>query len=169
MRAEFDAILRFLEQGGAILWVILFVAILLLALLAERFWYVRRVFPHLQASVVGEWNARKDHRSWQSLRIREALLSHAKTALENPMPIIRVLVALLPMLGLLGTVVGMINVFDVMALTGSGNARAMASGVSMATIPTMAGMVVALVGLFCVSQLEHANQTALARLNDTML
>ena len=45
---------------------------------------------------------------------------------------IRALVALCPMLGLLGTVTGMIEVFDVMAIAGSGNARGMAAGVSKA-------------------------------------
>ncbi len=52
------------------------------------------------------------------------------------------------MLGLLGTVVGMIHVFDVMAVTGNGNARSMASGISQATISTMAGMVIAISGLY---------------------
>ena len=42
----------------------------------------------------------------------------------------------------------MIKVFDVMAVLGTSDARAMAAGVSMATIPTMAGLVVALSGLF---------------------
>ena len=48
--------------------------------------------------------------------------------------------------GLLGTVTGMIEVLQVMACNGGGDARAMAGGVSKATLPTMAGMVVALSG-----------------------
>jgi biopolymer transport protein ExbB len=65
------------------------------------------------------------------------------------------------MLGLLGTVTGMIEVFDVMAISGSGNTRAMASGVSKATIPTMAGMVAALSGMMLIHQVERFadNQT----------
>jgi biopolymer transport protein ExbB len=59
------------------------------------------------------------------------------------------------MLGLLGTVTGMIEVFDVMALSGGGNTRAMASGVSKATIPTMAGMVAALSGIILILQIER--------------
>jgi biopolymer transport protein ExbB len=55
-------------------------------------------------------------------------------------------VALCPLLGLLGTVTGMIAVFDAMANQG-GNARSMAAGVSMATIPTMAGMIASLSGV----------------------
>ena len=58
------------------------------------------------------------------------------------------------MLGLLGTVTGMIEVFDVMA-SGGGNTRGMAAGVSKATLPTMAGMVAAISGMLFSIQLEH--------------
>ena len=51
---------------------------------------------------------------------------------------------LCPLLGLLGTVTGMIEVFNVMAVTGGGDAKSMAGGVERSTIPTMAGMVSAL-------------------------
>nr|NIP17524.1 MotA/TolQ/ExbB proton channel family protein [Xanthomonadales bacterium]NIX12314.1 MotA/TolQ/ExbB proton channel family protein [Xanthomonadales bacterium] len=64
-------------------------------------------------------------------------------------------VALCPLLGLLGTVTGMIEVFDVMAISGTGNPRSMASGVSKATIPTMAGMVAALSGIAMSTYLQR--------------
>jgi len=64
------------------------------------------------------------------------------------LPIIKTMVALCPLLGLLGTVTGMIEVFNIMAVTGGGDAKSMAGGVSRATIPTMAGMVAALSGVF---------------------
>jgi biopolymer transport protein ExbB len=70
------------------------------------------------------------------------------------------------MLGLLGTVTGMIEVFDVMALAGSGNSRAMAAGVSKATIPTMAGMVAALSGLILSAQLDRFAGRESGRLAD---
>ncbi len=55
---------------------------------------------------------------------------------------------LLPLLGLLGTVTGMIQVFNVMASAGTTNPRLMAAGVSAATIPTMSGLVAAISGLW---------------------
>ena len=58
------------------------------------------------------------------------------------------LIGMCPMLGLLGTVYGMIEVFEVLAVLGTGNPRAMSTGVAKATIPTMAGMTIALSGLF---------------------
>lgn len=58
----------------------------------------------------------------------------------------------------MGTVTGMIEVFDVMAVAGSGNVRSMAAGVSKATIPTMAGMVGALSGVFATTWLKRVTK-----------
>lgn len=160
--------LRFMETGGTILWVILGGAALLLTLLAERYWFVYLTFKAYCEARVSEWEARADHRSWRAGRIRQQMLSEARTEIGKMMPVIRALVALMPMLGLLGTVLGMIELFDVMGATGSSNARAMAAGISMATLSTMAGMVVALVGLFASSRLEHSGKIALQRFGDRL-
>ena len=61
-----------------------------------------------------------------------------------------------PLLGLLGTVTGMIEVFDIMAITGTGNARAMASGIARATLPTMTGLFISIVGLFMLTGIKSA-------------
>jgi len=78
------------------------------------------------------------------------------------------LVALCPLLGLLGTVTGMISVFQVMATSGSGNVRAMAAGVSQATVPTMAGMVGALSGVLLVTLLSRRAVREVHYLEDTL-
>ena len=72
------------------------------------------------------------------------------------------------LLGLLGTVTGMISVFEVMAVSGTGNARSMAAGVSRATIPTMAGMVGALSGVFLVTVLTRTVKRRIQFLEDEM-
>jgi len=160
--------LRFMHSGGTILWVILGGAALLMTLLAERYWFVYLSFGRYTKGRVAEWAARRDHTSWRAGRIRQQMLSEARTELDRMMPVIRALVAMMPMLGLLGTVVGMIELFDVMGATGSSNARAMAAGISMATISTMAGMVVAVVGLFAASRLEYSGKIALQRFGDRL-
>ena len=81
---------------------------------------------------------------------------------------IQTFVALCPLLGLLGTVTGMISVFEVMAVSGTGNARSMAAGVSRATIPTMAGMVGALSGVFLVTVLTRTVKRRIQFLEDEM-
>ena len=74
------------------------------------------------------------------------MISETSDKVTGTLPLIQTCVTLCPLLGLLGTVTGMINVFDSMATQG-GNARSMAAGVSMATIPTMSGMIASLSGL----------------------
>lgn len=145
----------FLETGGGVLNVIGVVTIVMWTLMLERFYFFYRVFPKVADDVEQSWGARTDHRSWDAHQIRRLRISELRMQLEEGLPYIRVLVALCPLLGLLGTVTGMIEVFDVMAIAGSGNAKAMAGGVSKATIPTMAGMVAALSGLILSARLEN--------------
>ena len=50
---------------------------------------------------------------------------------------------------------GMIQVFDVVAVLGTGNARALASGITMATLPTMVGMTISIIGLLIMAYLRN--------------
>lgn len=76
-------------------------------------------------------------------QIRESL----RGALREKLAVIAVLAGVAPLLGLLGTVLGMIHTFEVISLFGTGNARAMAGGISMALVTTQAGLLVAIPGL----------------------
>ncbi len=155
MTAAILDVQAFLETGGGVLLVIGGITLTMWTLLIERFYFFSRVFPKLSENTQSQWDSRSDHSSWDAHQIRRLLVSELRMKLEEGLPYIRVLVALCPLLGLLGTVTGMIEVFDVMAVAGSGNAKAMAGGVSKATIPTMAGMVAALSGLVLSARLEQ--------------
>jgi biopolymer transport protein ExbB len=111
--------------------------------------------PEAVQATINNWESRSDVTSWNAQQIRRQLISSLSIDLNRSLLMIKTLVALCPLLGLLGTVTGMIEVFDVMAIAGNGNPRAMASGVSKATIPTMAGMVAALSGLYFSVRLER--------------
>ena len=115
-----------------------------------------------------EWISRSDKTSWRALAVRDELVSRVKVRTDQNVGIIKTLVAMAPLLGLLGTVTGMINVFDVMALTGSSNARLMAGGVFQATIPTMAGMTIALSGLYFPTHFERKSRRETARFADEL-
>ncbi|NQZ96490.1 MAG: MotA/TolQ/ExbB proton channel family protein [Myxococcales bacterium] len=131
------------------------VTFLMWILIADRILYFRLNRQKDIDRVMTAWNARSDQTSWYAHQVRRMLISDVETRLKSGLLMIKTLVALCPLLGLLGTVTGMIEVFDVMAIAGSGNARAMASGVSKATIPTMSGMVAALSGLVISVQMER--------------
>ncbi len=149
------AVRAFVERGGDVLLLIAAVTFLMWTLMLERLWYFKVIQPREAKRVEDIWRARSDHESWFADQVRRLLVSEVRSELHHSVRAIKTLVAICPMLGLLGTVTGMIEVFDVMAISGSGNARAMASGVSKATIPTMAGMVAALSGMILSVQIER--------------
>ncbi len=81
---------------------------------------------------------------------RNILYQHAldlRPRLRQHLQLIAVLASVAPLLGLLGTVLGMIETFEVIALFGTGNAKAMAGGISVALVTTQAGLLVAVPGL----------------------
>lgn len=158
----------FIELGGNVLWAIMFVLFLMWTFIVERMWYFYRVHPVRKTAIVDGWESRADTDSWYAKRIREGLVSETSIALRQNVGLIKVLIAICPLLGLLGTVTGMIAVFDVMTYSVGGNARAMAGGVSMATVPTMAGMVAALSGVYFGTWLEHKAQVETEKLEDLL-
>jgi biopolymer transport protein ExbB len=162
------SIRSFLELGGNVLYAIMVVLFLMWTLILERLWYFYRVHPQQIKAIFDTWNAREDTRSWYAKRIREEMISQTSIALKTNIRLINALIAICPLLGLMGTVTGMVSVFDVMTYSGSGNARAMAAGVSMATVPTMAGMVAALSGVYFGTWLDHKASTETDSLADLL-
>lgn len=164
----FELISDFLAAGGDVLTVIFLATFVLWFFIIERFIFFKNRFPTLLKEQEDEWNNRSDKSSWKAHKIRDYMISRSSQEVYRFIPFIKMLVATAPLLGLLGTVTGMIAVFDVMALTGTGNARLMASGISMATIPTMAGMVTALSGLYFGSLFERKAKKSMVQLSDAM-
>ena len=164
----YHAIQDFVDQGGPVLWVLFATCLLLWLLILERLWFLRLVWPRRAPGLVAQWQARDDRWSWRAKKIREAMVSEVHMQLHLMLPLIKVLVALCPLLGLLGTVVGMIGVFEVIAVSGNDDAQAMASGVYRATIPTMAGLVVALTGIYFTVRLRQLADAETGRLVDRL-
>jgi biopolymer transport protein ExbB len=164
----YSAVRDFVETGGDVLLLIALVTFGMWLLILERYWFFSLVHPKAAERVQNEWEARQDHKSWSAHKIRLLLLTDVDIELQRGLQIIKSLVALCPMLGLLGTVTGMIEVFDVMAIAGSGNVRGMAGGISKATLPTMAGMVAALSGLIFSVQLERRAKREGQRMSDRL-
>jgi len=163
-----DMVRNFMNTGGDVLYIIAFVLIVMWTFIIERIWYQNFTFPRDSRKMVARWSSRNDVSSWSAHRIREAWISQSKESLNQYLMLIKTLVAICPMVGLLGTVTGMITVFETMATHGTGNPRLMAAGISMATVPTMAGMVAALSGLFVSTRLEANARTKTDQLADRM-
>lgn len=151
----FAQVRDFIERGGPVLnWIMLTAFVLWVLIIERMIFFAGPVKKEIQ-KVLATWEARDERKSWNAHQIRRAMISQVTMDVNRGLSLIKTLTAMCPLLGLIGTVTGMITVFDVMALLGSGNVRAMAAGVSKATIPTMSGLVVALSGLFASTFLER--------------
>ncbi len=139
-------IMAFVETGGNVLWLIAALTFMMWTMIIERLWYFSQEHKGVVRGATEVWEGRAERRSWTAHQVRDRLISEASDMISGSLPLIQTCVTLCPLLGLLGTVTGMISVFDAMATQG-GNARSMAAGVSQATIPTMAGMVASLSGV----------------------
>ena len=163
-----SSIRDFMEQGGNVLWLIAILVFFMWGMIFERIWYLSHAHQEYVTGLAEKWNSRKDKKSWYALQIREKMMSQAKMEINKNISIIQTCIVLAPLLGLLGTVTGMIEVFQVMAFSGGGDARAMAGGVSKATLPTMAGMVTSLSGIFFIAQIESKTRKAIANVEDEL-
>jgi biopolymer transport protein ExbB len=164
----FEWLFDFLERGGPVLYGILLVCVLLWTLILERLWFYYLAMPQRIKHYQQDWFVRQERTSWTARKIRAFMISQFKLEAQQWQSLITILIAICPLLGLLGTVTGMISVFDVLAVTGTGNPRAMAAGISKATLPTMAGLLIALTGLYFKARFKRLSKNGQQRLADAL-
>ncbi|MDO6685314.1 MULTISPECIES: MotA/TolQ/ExbB proton channel family protein [unclassified Agarivorans] len=145
---------QLLYSGGWVLVLLLVITALLSSLLLERYWFRFVSYPQLlinyQRRLTQQQSAKHLQAAyWLSLRCDMEL------KLNQHLSLIKSLVGLCPLIGLLGTVTGMIHVFDTMALAGSSDPKLMSAGIARATLPTMAGMSIALIAVINFTYLKR--------------
>lgn len=151
----------FLDRGGPVMWLLATASLLLWTLVSEQLWVQWRRYRALTRRYA-ELALPTDQRRRQLLT--RMLLSQAGRQLRRRLPLIKTLVAVCPMLGLLGTVLGMTAVFEVLAIQGLGQPQALSAGISQATLTTLAGLVIALPGLYFVQLIDHRAERLAERL-----
>ena len=133
------------ERAGPVLQLLLLVALLLWGLLLSRLWYRFVCFP-------GDLTRCKEAENKQIFLVAAQQL---QSSLAQSMGLIKTTISVCPLLGLMGTVIGMIEIFDLIAYAGVGDAKLMASGVARAILPTMAGMVLAISAMLLFGYLQR--------------
>ena len=164
-----DHILEFLRKGGFIIYPLLLCSIVALAIVIEKWIALRRkkvLIPEI-VSVIDNIKGPGDiglalsicekhkgpfaniirigleSRDLPREEIKEALNDQGRQevySLEKGVIILETIAGIAPLLGLLGTVIGILKVFDVISVMGVGQATAMASGISEALITTIVGL-----------------------------
>lgn len=159
-----DLVGALLQEGGLILGVILIVTLLMWTLILERYAYLLFIYPAIHNQAIDQWLLRKDRSSWTARRIRDYIVADTSVVLRRFLVPIRTMTIILPLLGLLGTVEGMIDTFNVLSIFGTGNTSALAQGISLALITTMAGLMASLSGLYFSANLDHRADNETRRL-----
>lgn len=164
----FVSLLDFFDRGGPVIFILFVVAIIMITLLVERLIFFINDLKKLSADRVSEVRECPSDNKWIRNKIKLKNISILNSESSKNLLMIQGLIALCPLLGLLGTVTGMIEVFDIMAITGTGNARAMASGIARATLPTMTGLFISIVGLFLLTAIKSSIEKATLEVKHTI-
>ena len=127
-----------LDMGGPVMWPLILVSLWLWTLVLERYWFMLYRLPWLIERELLFGN----HTNPTIIEQTEARL-----AIQRYLNLIKTLSGVLPMLGLLGTVTGIVETFDLIRIFGNAETRIIARGVSQALITTLAGLVLGLFGL----------------------
>ncbi|WP_020158453.1 MotA/TolQ/ExbB proton channel family protein [Methylobacter marinus] len=163
-----DIAAAFMDKGGTALWAIMAVSLLMWILIIERYLYLYYSYPRQLEDVKTAWRHYKNAPLPIAMRLRTGLIRELQVSAGAYLQSITVLSQTLPLLGLLGTVFGMIHTFEVIAMFGNGNARGMAGGISEALLTTMAGLVTALSGIYLSSNLNERVRTAIDKAEDEL-
>jgi biopolymer transport protein ExbB len=169
-------VLELIKAGGLVMWPILLCSIISLAIAAERLWTLqsKRVTPRNLVAQVWQWDkvGHLDAKRIQDLRVEsplgrilaaglvnrhhdrevmkesiEEVGRHVAHELERFLNTLGTIASITPLLGLLGTVIGMIKVFAVITAQGVGDPAVLAGGISEALITTATGLTVAIPSL----------------------
>ncbi len=162
----------FISSGGLVMIPLMVMSVLMWALIINRVFFFRRLYrrnmsrktalAHVNASklpdpkkyrgsvamLVNGYLRRRCGLTQVDRFILDETVLVLVSSLDRYLGLIAVLAVLAPLMGLLGTVTGMIATFDVISIFGTGNAKAMAGGISEALITTQTGLLVAIPGLY---------------------
>ncbi|MGI9549342.1 MAG: MotA/TolQ/ExbB proton channel family protein, partial [Bdellovibrionales bacterium] len=118
----FEDISILIEKGGWVLWFIFLTLLSFWLLVLERYYFFKYTYPKEVEKKKNLWLKVQNKDSWFSQCIYQKIISEVSRDLKKYLPSIKTLIALFPLLGLLGTITGMISIFDIISLTGTGNA-----------------------------------------------
>jgi len=156
----FDYLGELFAQGGAVMPWILLLSLIMWALILERYWFLSIEYPRLFARVQHAWSRRSEYRSRTARRLRAQRIAMLSMQARHNLPFIRMLIQVLPFLGLLGTVSGLIHTFEVITAFGGNNRSGIAAGISEALIATLTGLLCAISGLYFSVNLDSRSTLA---------
>ena len=135
-------------KGGPVLYLLFFVSFLISYILVKKYIFIFIDKNKWSGKKLDNFIAKNPPENINLKYVEKTFISEMKRTSNANIKLLDGLIGMCPMIGLLGTVYGMIEVFEVLSFLGTGNPRAMSSGVAKATIPTMASMVITIISLY---------------------
>tara|TARA_B100001142_G_scaffold144124_2_gene145162 strand:+ start:403 stop:915 length:513 start_codon:yes stop_codon:yes gene_type:complete len=135
-------------KGGPVLYLLFFLTLIIFTVLINKYYFVFIDKESWYKDKLDNFYTEFPPSHMKLYNVEKTFLSEFRRDSLSNIKLLDGLIGMCPMIGLLGTVYGMIEVFEVLSFLGTGNPRAMSSGVAKATIPTMASMVITLFGLY---------------------
>lgn len=182
MQQHFYPILEYIRAGGIVMIPLVIVSVVMWVLIIQKVFFFRHLYRKtisrnqagefvrknivpgsgtcegITALFVTEFLRRRRHDSKTDTFILDETVISLVSLLDKYLAIIGVLAGIAPLLGLLGTVIGMMATFDIISTFGTGNARAMAGGISEALITTQTGLLIAIPGIYMKNFLNRRSE-----------
>jgi biopolymer transport protein ExbB len=135
-------------RGGPVLFVLFFISFLIFFIFVNKYTFIYFDKSEWFTEKLDNFIKNNPPEIFSLKQVQKTYISELNRVSNTNIKLLDGLIGMCPMIGLLGTVYGMIEVFEVLSFLGTGNPRAMSSGVAKATIPTMASMVITIFSLY---------------------
>lgn len=135
-------------RGGPVLFILFFISFLIFFIFVNKYMFIYFDKYDWYSNKLDNFIHDNPPENFSLKQVQKTYISELKRVSNTNIKMLDGLIGMCPMIGLLGTVYGMIEVFEVLSFLGTGNPRAMSSGVAKATIPTMASMVITIFSLY---------------------
>ncbi len=150
----------YIAAGGIVMIPLVLISIFVWSLIVERLLFFNSLYKQdrIRTIAMNKFLEKRTGNQQTDQLILEEIRLSISMSINGHIPLIKTLAAIAPLLGLLGTVTGMIKTFDVISIFGTGNAKLMAMGISEALITTQTGLIVAIPALYMGRFLERRSE-----------
>jgi biopolymer transport protein ExbB len=142
------SIFDYIQQGGTIMYILLLLNVVGFAVMISKFLIFNKETKNISSTVSSleeKVSHHKNNKSQESVvELAKQELNYEVSTMEKGLNTVKIIATISPLLGLLGTVLGVLIAFRVMSQTGLNNPASFAKGISMALITTVGGMIVAI-------------------------
>ena len=139
---------EYIQQGGTIMYILVFLNIIGFAVMLTKFWLLNKEKAnagHLADEIGKKIKENREDSDLQAvIEIAKQEVSSYVSQVEKGLNTVKIIASISPLLGLLGTVIGVLVAFQIMSKQGLSDPSYFAQGISMALITTVGGMIVAI-------------------------